>query len=300
MNVSILILTKNEKANIANCLDAVYSQKTARRVEVIVVDSGSTDGTPDIARRYPVRFVEIAPEEFHHARTRNYAASLAAEKCLVYLAADALPSSDEWLEALVSHFDDPLVAAVYGRQLPKEKATGERWATLSKVYPEQPIVKERGRKRQLGYVYYHFSTVNAALRRDVWEAVRFPEELKVFEDVGIAKKILDSSLRIVYEPKALVLHSHNHTASGLFKRYFDGGVIWRELGLWDRDIRASMVRDAMRLLFDGSTKSKRNGHAGPRQILPLASKTIGFTLGLYNFLLPRAVKRKMSAFGVFE
>src|SRR5581483_3146453 len=111
-SVSILILSKNEEANIAACLDAVYSQKPAVPYEVIVVDSGSTDRTVEIASRYPVRLEQIPPEEFHHARTRNHAASIAGGDILVYLAADACPASAGWLNSLVSNFDNKSVAAV--------------------------------------------------------------------------------------------------------------------------------------------------------------------------------------------
>ncbi len=123
---SILLLTKNEAQNIGACLEAIYAQKDAPEFEVVVVDSGSTDETIEIARRYPVRLEKIRPEEFHHARTRNLAAELALGQYLVYLAADAFPASSEWLEALLGNFSDPGVAAVYGRHLPKPGSTLER------------------------------------------------------------------------------------------------------------------------------------------------------------------------------
>ena len=84
-------------------------------------------------------------------------------------------------------------------------------------------MKDPAHRNGIGYRFYHFSDVNAAIRRDIWEAVRFPEDLKVFEDLGIAKQILDRGWKIVYEPEAAVFHSHPHTTVGLFKRYFDIG-----------------------------------------------------------------------------
>src|SRR6266550_1246429 len=124
--ISILILTKNEALNIERCLDMVFRQEVKGEYEVVVVDSGSSDCTLEIAQRYPVRGYSIAPEEFHHARTRNFAASLAQGEFLVYLAADALPATTDWLHWLISNFSDPDVAGVYGRHLPKEGSTFER------------------------------------------------------------------------------------------------------------------------------------------------------------------------------
>ena len=65
----------------------------------------------------------------------------------------------------------------------------------------------------------------------MWAATRFPEELKVFEEVGIAKRILDSGWSIVYMPEAAVYHSHDFPFDILFKRYFDIGVVYQRLGI---------------------------------------------------------------------
>jgi glycosyltransferase involved in cell wall biosynthesis len=298
---SILILAKNEAANIGPCLEAVFSQKGGTPFEVVLVDSGSEDGTVEIARKFPVFIQQIPAGSFHHARTRNHAARLATGNFLVYLAADALPASGTWLESLLAPFDDPLVAAVYGRHLPRAGATRERSATLATIYGERPLVKDRSRKRELGHRCYHFSTVNAALRRAVWEQVKFPE-VKVFEDVALSKRLIEAGWKIAYEPRAAVFHSHNHSPDNLLKRYFDIGVTWRRLGIWDRDFRASLVRDAWRLVLGGKVGGRSGGKRArePGQLQRTAAKFAGVALGLNERLLPLRVKKRLSAFQLFD
>lgn len=302
VQVSVLLLTRDEAENIAACLDAIYAQKNPKTFEVVVVDSGSTDGTTEIAARYPVRLEKIRPEQFHHARTRNLAAELANGEYLVYLAADAIPTSGEWLAALLGNFADAGVAAVYGRHMPKPNSTFEREDTLEAVYGTERLVKDPLRGQEMGYRYFHFSTVNASIRKDVWKKTRFPEDLKCYEDVGIAKRILESGGKIVYEPGAAVFHSHNHSEVGLFQRYFDTGVIWRQLGIWNEQTKESMLKD-MRVLLQKKLRRMRDNSTGRpiggsmRRDL---AKAIGLLLGLNEKYIPLSVKRHFSAIGLYE
>jgi rhamnosyltransferase len=303
VELSILLLTKNGAHDLERLLPALYAQKGIAPFEVIAIDSGSTDGTLDVLRRFPVRLEQIPPETFHHARTRNFAAGLARGGILIFLSQDATPASEVWLNTMISNFDDPKVGAVYGRQIPKPGSSLERQDALDAVYGEQKVVKDPAHRTGTGYRFYHFSDVNAAIRRSVWEAARFPEDLRVFEDLGIAKLILEGGWKIVYEPKSSVFHSHSHTTVGLFKRYFDIGYTLKILNIWDAPgTRKSMLRDVWKLLKNkirrvGDNGTGRLAGEGIRQDI---AKSVGLFLGLNQRYLPLILKRRLSAFQVFE
>ncbi len=303
VDVSILLLTKNGRPDVEQLLPAVFAQKLRGSFEVIAVDSGSTDGTIDLLRRFPVQLTQIPSAEFHHARTRNFAAGISTGQLLVFLSQDAIPASDLWLESLVSNFEDSAVGAVYGRQVPKPGSSLERQDALDTVYGEKRIIKDPSARDGLGYRFYHFSDANAAIRRVVWKAQGFPEALKVFEDLGIAKSILDRGWKIVYEPNASVFHSHTHSTLGLFKRYFDIGYTLKLLNIWDvPGTRDSMLRDGWKLL---RRKLQRFGHntigrSAGRALRQDVAKSVGLFLGLNEDHLPLVLKRRFSAFDLFE
>jgi rhamnosyltransferase len=303
IQASILIPTKNGQKDFKECLEAIYRQKDVGPLEVIVVDSGSTDSTLDIAGCYPVRLERISPAAFHHARTRNFAASLAKGKFLVFLSQDAVPFSNTWLARLLNTFVDPNVGAAYGRQLAKEGAPAERQQVFGVLYGATRLVKRPGEESNLGYKHYHFSSVNAAIRRDVWEQTRFPEDFKVFEDIGIAKRILDAGWSIVYEPQAAVYHSHEFSNRALFRRYFDIGVVYQRLGIWSSSSRRSLRHDGWQIL---RRKFKRMLHRngteaqGTTEILTSVGKFIAIELGRRERFLPLGIKRRLSEHQLFD
>jgi rhamnosyltransferase len=299
--LSVLLLTKNGLHDLRRLLPSLYHQREVGSLEVIAVDSGSTDGTIELLQSYPLRLERIHPDAFHHARTRNFAAGFAQGELLIFLSQDAVPASDLWLSRMIFNFNDPKVGAVYGRQIPKPGSCVERQDTLDIVYGTHRVVKDPAHRNGLGYRFYHFSDANAAIRRSVWEGTRFPEDLKVFEDMGIAKRILDSGWKIVYEPEAAVYHSHNHSTVGLFKRYFDIGYTLKQLKIWDAPgTRKSLWRDGWRMLKKKFTHRRDTRTKRPRGgVGQDIAKSFGLFLGINQACLPLVLKRHLSAFRVF-
>lgn len=93
----------------------------------------------------------FAPEEIHHARTRNYAASLGNDAIIVNLSGDAIPASETRLQELLAAFDDPTVGAAYGRQFPKPASTIEQHDTFEAIYGDQRIVTDSAHRNGIAF-----------------------------------------------------------------------------------------------------------------------------------------------------
>ncbi|MGD0355474.1 MAG: glycosyltransferase [Dehalococcoidia bacterium] len=220
-SISIIILTRNGGDNFPRLLERIYSQQYSGSYEVIVIDSGSTDGTLEAAHKYPLKLLEIKPEEFHHGRTRNLGADMAQGRYLVYITQDALPVNNDWLQKLTDNFADPQVAMVVGRQIPWEHTKPPEKFFYHYNFPDYRLVVKSD-----AVDYYHdnvfISDVNAAYRKDTWDKYRFKENIVMAEDKMIAAQILADGRTIIYEPLAAVYHSHDHGIKDVFNkwRYF--------------------------------------------------------------------------------
>jgi rhamnosyltransferase len=257
MDVSIIILTKNAGENFTTLLQRLFSQKFAGNYEIIVIDSGSTDGTLETAKSFPVKIVDIKLEEFHHGRTRNLGAELASGRILVYITQDALPLHDDWLHKLTENLKNPQVAMVVGRQIPWQHTKPPEKFFYSYYFPEHKIEVVRGASD-----YYRdnmfISNVNSAIKRDVWQQFKFSEDIVLAEDKEFAKRILFAGWKIVYRPEAMVYHAHDFSLRTIFRRSVDIGIGLRQgvnvprsrnwaisrLGYFAKEFRYIMANDA--------------------------------------------------------
>lgn len=225
--ISVIIPTRNAARWLARQLDTLGRQ-THAPAEILVVDSASTDGTPEIAAATPkVRVIPIDPKNFDHGGTRSMAARQAKGDILVFLTQDAVPANDECLARLVAPFDQSgHIAATYGRQLPHADATPFAAHLRLFNYPDRPepprVFADRER---LGLRAVFCSNSCAAWRADALaEAGHFPEHLLFGEDTFTVAKMLELGYAVQYVHDALVFHSHNHSLADDVKRYFDIGA----------------------------------------------------------------------------
>lgn len=299
MDVSIIILTKNEERSISQSLPQVFSQEHHGSFEVILIDSGSTDRTLDVAKRYPVRLIQIEAKEFHHSRTRNLGANLSKGEIIVYLAGDAHPQNTNWLKALISNFDDTSVAAVYGRQIPPKGVNPVNQFRIIWNYGPKKIIKSKELLPILGVRIYYFSTVNCAIRKSVWESFKFPEDLPVYEDTAFIKNVIHAGYKVVYEPEAKVYHAHNYSILDIFRRYFDTGFTYKALGYFNLS-NDRLKKEGISYLKSGIAFLAHKGYSPwiPYFIAHTAAGFLGLTLGKNADKLPHLLRKLCSRYGV--
>lgn len=231
--VSIIILTKNAGKHFEELMRKIRGQKFSEKFEILVVDSGSSDSTLNTAKKNGARIFEIRPQDFHHGRTRNLAAKLAQGSYLVYITQDALPVDSYWLKNLVNPLkDDKKVAVVYGRQVAYPNAKPMEKFFYNFFYPKERKTLTFENVRNPGKFYLEnvfLSNVNSAVRKEVWEDIRFRNDIIMAEDKDFALRVLRKNWKIIYEPTACVYHSHNYSPFSLFKRRLKDGVSFRQI-----------------------------------------------------------------------
>jgi rhamnosyltransferase len=150
---------------------------------------------------------------------------------VAYLSQDAHPADDRWLAELTAPLARGEAVAAYGRQA-APAGEAERAATFDFLYPDTPEVKTKADVARLGLRAFHFSDVTSAFVTDVLREVRFPEDLPTFEDIGVAKRLLDRGDAIAYVPSAVVVHGGPMVGARLVRRYRQIGAIYERLGIF--------------------------------------------------------------------
>ena len=224
-SVSVIIRAKNEAASIGRTLELLAAQ-TRPPDEVIVVDSGSTDGTLEIVRRFPARLIEIPAASFTYGRALNVGIAEASGDYIASLSAHSTPADERWLANLVAPFRNPRGAGVMGRQIPRENAT---WLELigmrmTGLMSEEPDLRDRNPR---------FSNANAGLRRSLWQRVPFDEKVAGAEDFAWARTMQALGYLIAYEPGAAAYHSHGEPLDKHLRRIMHDAptVLGNVLGL---------------------------------------------------------------------
>jgi rhamnosyltransferase len=179
-------------------------------VEIILVDSGSTDGTISVADSFGAQIVNIRPEEFTFGRSLNYGIKAAKREFIVIASAHVYPVYPDWLETLLRPFQDDNIALTYGKQRGPDLAKHSEQQIFHQWYPDLSKPKQETA---------FCNNANAAIRKGLWEKNNYDETLTGLEDLAWAKWAKEQGHTIAYVAEAEIIHVHDETARGVYNRY---------------------------------------------------------------------------------
>jgi glycosyltransferase involved in cell wall biosynthesis len=226
-SVSVVIPTKNGGPQFRRVLERLRSQTYGGTIEIVAIDSGSTDDTIAAAREHGARVESIPPAEFDHGLTRNRGIETSSGDVIVLLSQDAEPADDSLVRRLVAAFDDPRVGGAYARQIPRDdadvltKRNLNGWVT-GRLEPEVRTFDVLAYERMTSwdkYLFCTFDNVCSAMRRAAWKEVPF-RQYEIAEDNEWCLRAFRAGWKIAYVPDAAVIHSHDRSARYEYERTY--------------------------------------------------------------------------------
>ncbi len=207
---SIVIRTKNEAATLDRVLAKVHAQ-TEQRFEIIVVDSGSTDKTLEIARYYNARIVSIPPAAFRYGYALNLGIENSRGEIAVSISGHTIPYDNLWLANLLHEFEDPDVAGTSSLQIPfpaHPRPAARTFKQTLYARMDKPALLAR----------FLFENSSSAIRGSVWRQVPFDDNIPACEDHQWARQVSRRGYRVTYCPASKVIHSHDLPPPAQFRR----------------------------------------------------------------------------------
>lgn len=265
MNVSVVIRTLNEARHLGALLEGVKNQiYPGGQIEVVVVDSGSTDGTIEIAEKHGANLVHIAKEDFSFGRSLNVGCAAANGEALLFVSGHCIPVSHDWIEHLIRPLGRDEIVYSYGRQVGNERSRFSEKQIFAKYFPEASRIPQEG---------FFTNNANSALLKRVWDNHPFDEHLTGLEDMHLAKRLVHQGYRCAYVAEAPVFHLHSENWRQVRRRFEREAVALQHIMPEVHVTFADFVRYVTSaILFDFGAALQQ------KRFLPLASEIILYRL----------------------
>ena len=278
--IAVIIPTFNASRYWPALSEGICAQSHAPQ-HVLVIDSSSSDGTAELARRDGFDVLEIASSGFNHGATRQMGADLAVDAdILIYLTQDAVPHDREAFANLVRAFADPEIGAAYGRQLPREHATPIEAHARRFSYSRASLVRSWESRKSMGFKSIFFSNAFGAYRREALMSVGgFSPDVIFGEDTLVVARMHRAGWKTTYVANATVRHSHAHSIAEEFRRYFDIGVLHAREN-WLIEQFGSASGEGRRFVLSELKYLLRNApHYVPSAVARTIAKYAGYKIG---------------------
>jgi glycosyltransferase involved in cell wall biosynthesis len=245
---SIVIRAYNEEQHIEKLLSGI-SHQTIKDTEIILVDSGSTDSTLEIASRFPVKIVHIDPDDFTFGRSLNVGVRECSGDYVVIVSAHCFPVYPDWLEKLLSPFEDPQTAVSYGKQRGADTNHYSEHQFFRYYFPNLTQPKQ-------GQPFTH--NANAAIRKSLWDQHPYDEHLTGLEDIAWSSWAREKGYSIAYVAEAEVIHIHNESFSQVYNRYRREAIAMKQILPESHFTLRNMVSEIIRKILRDMSQAHRD------------------------------------------
>ena len=210
MTVSIVIRTLNEQKYLDELLSQARKQKTNHNIEIVIIDSGSTDKTLEIAKSHNCKITYIPKDKFTFGRSLNMGSEYATGDILVYISGHCIPASDSWLDNLIKPITENIAQYTYGSQIGRDTTKFSERRLFDKYFPSRSKIPQDD---------FFCNNANSAISREIWKKYTFDEELTGLEDMELSKRLYKDGGKIAYIAEASVYHIHDETWLQTKRRY---------------------------------------------------------------------------------
>jgi rhamnosyltransferase len=244
MMVSVVLLTYNGGEALKRAIRVLQNQHTTFEVELIAVDSQSSDDTVAFLTGCGVRVVVIPRSTFEFGHTRDFAFGLAHGDVIVTQSQDVIPKSDTYLAKLCAPILNREAEVVQGRtEPPSDQKNVFVWHRKPELFYFTAESEEFNRQGfEIG-----LSCVCLAMTNRAWQNTGFKGS-PYCEDKLMERRLKEKRFKVVQLPEAIAWHGHDYNLVGLIRRCYNEGVGWHYA-----EVRYS-IRNLLRDLMRGFTK----------------------------------------------
>lgn len=216
VTVSVVIPSYNAGVSFRETLTALKGQQGIGKIEIIVVDSGSTDETVQISKENGVKVIEIPHEEFSHSHARNVGADAANGQFILFMTQDAAPTDERWLCRMLSVLCDDVVAV---SPMEIDDGRGDLKYNADSAYHAKYLQLDKGdhytsfdetmdanTQRQNAQL----TDVSNLIRKDIFMKYRYEGDYA--EDLRLGLKLIKDGYRLAQLSSVCVYHAHNRKA----------------------------------------------------------------------------------------
>ncbi|GAA0240889.1 glycosyltransferase family 2 protein [Haladaptatus pallidirubidus] len=293
--VSVVIPTKNAGDQFGKLLNKIRSQSMVD-TEIIIIDSGSTDGTVDTGRKLADKIIEISPNDFHHGRTRNIGAEAANGDIIAFTVQDAYPVTDTWLADLINPIETDVADVTYGNQIAHPDAKPVDKFFYKYFYPDSNVKVTEDDTNDEAKFYLHnifISDVSSAISSSVWDKFQFQDNVDMSEDKDFAYRVANEGYDLYYCSDAEIYHSHDYSIRSLFLRRYKDGMAFKDITSPDSD---DFILNGIKYIVSEYEYLIRNNKSYwiPYAILYDFTYFISFIMGKNNEYIPDKLHKILS------